>query len=262
MKPGEETPQNWQPPAQSLGQAPYQAPAQEPIVAPVAPQPVQQTPVTLANPLPVTPVSPAEPIQSGVMPQATTIPSTNTVPSADSMTEAVDETTETDLTGPDAPAEDASDDTALLRWQATEYIHHERTGLWYAVLGLVVVAFIALAIFVFNSITFAILIPVMLVSLVVYVRRPPSVLNYTLSRKGLHVNDRLYTYDQFKAFGVITHENAHSVVLLPRKRFQVSQTVYFPEEVGEPLVDMIAARLPMQEVELDAIDKLLKKLRI
>jgi hypothetical protein len=39
-------------------------------------------------------------------------------------------------------------------------------------------------------------------------------------------------------------------------------TAYFPEEVGEPLVDMLAARLPMQPHQPDAIDKLLTKLRI
>lgn len=231
MKPDDGTPQNWQQPAESLPQAPYQAP-----VAPVVPV----TPAVDASPVAPVTVSQPDP----------------TTATSDEVPSTVTEETNTDQASP------SDDDTALLRWQATEYLHHDRSALWYTVLSCVVVLFIILAIFVFHSVTFAILIPVMLVALVVYVRRPPSILNYILSRKGLHVNDRLYTYDQFKAFGVVTHDGTHSVVLLPRKRFQVSQTVYFPEEVGESLVDMIAARLPMQEVHLDPIDRLLKKLRI
>ena len=52
------------------------------------------------------------------------------------------------------------------------------------------------------------------------------------------------------------------MVLTPRKRFQIGQTLYFPEEVGEQLVDMLAERLPMKEVAPDAIDRLLAKLHL
>ena len=235
MKPGDETPQNWQQPAENLSQAPYQTPVPQ---EPIQDAPINSTPIDMQS-------NTAELQQPSLLePELETV-------------------AEEPYGAPEnLQQEDSTDDTALLRWQATEYIDHERTSQWYIILAIIVLAFITLAIFVFNSITFAILIPVMLVSLVVYVRRPPSILNYILSRKGLHVNDHLFIYDQFKAFGIVAHEGTHSVVLLPRKRFQVSQTVYFPEEVGEPLVDMLAARLPMQEVKLDAIDRLLKKLRI
>jgi hypothetical protein len=54
----------------------------------------------------------------------------------------------------------------------------------------------------------------------------------------------------------------HSAVLVPRKRFQLGQTVYFPTEVGEQLVDMLASRLPMKELEPDALDRLLARLHL
>ncbi len=268
MKPGEEQPQNWQQPAQSPPQAPYQTAA---IPAPDSTPPPLQSPAPVA-PLLATPVPPvAQPAPQTLTPpaEASVSPASSQMPyTSEAQPELVapielplQEDEYADEVAQDEDAVDTGNDV-LLRWQATEYIHHERTILWYVILGIVVVIFIALALLVFHSITFAILIPVMLIALVVYIRRPPSILNYILSRKGLHINDHLYLYDQFKAFGVVSHEELHSVVLLPRKRFQVSQTVYFPEEVGERLVDMLAARLPMQEVHLDTIDRLLKKLRI
>ena len=57
-------------------------------------------------------------------------------------------------------------------------------------------------------------------------------------------------------------ETANHVVLIPRKRFQLGQNIYFPTEVGENLVDMLAARLPMKEASPDIVDKLLAKLRL
>jgi hypothetical protein len=39
-------------------------------------------------------------------------------------------------------------------------------------------------------------------------------------------------------------------------------TVYFPEAQGEEIVDAFGARLPMEPVEMDLLDKLIKFLRI
>ncbi len=151
---------------------------------------------------------------------------------------------------------------AVLRWQGPEYIERDRGGRWYIAFVIVTLILIAVAIFLIRSWTFAVLIPVMAVALFVYTRRPPTLVDYTVSRKGIHVNDRLYSYDEFRSFGVVSHAGAHSVLLVPRKRFHMGVTAYFPEEVGEALVDMLAARLPMQTHTPDTIDKLLAKLRI
>lgn len=162
---------------------------------------------------------------------------------------------------PHAPPAEPVDET-LVRWQATEYIHREKNPLWYVIFGLVTIALTALAIFIMKEVTFAILVPVMAVALFVYTRRPPRVLDYTLSRQGLHVNDHLYPFAEFKAFGVIRDDGEYSVLLVPTKRFKPGVSVYFPEESGEAIVDMLGARLPMREVHLDLVDQLIRKLRI
>ena len=162
----------------------------------------------------------------------------------------------------DMTADDLPDDEILIRWQALEYMQHQHEPIWYVGFGATVLILIAVAIFVFKSPTFAVLVPVMAVALALYVRRPPATIDYTVSRKGIHVNDRLYTFDQFKSFSVVRQETTNHVVLIPRKRFQLGQNIYFPTEIGEKLVDMLAARLPMKEASPDIIDKLLAKLRL
>src|SRR5687767_7124881 len=83
-----------------------------------------------------------------------------------------------------------------VRWQAQEYIHHERNMLWFVVFGIIVVALMALAIFAMDSISFAILVPVMAAALLVYVNRPPRTLDYTIGRQGIHINDHLYPFSE------------------------------------------------------------------
>jgi hypothetical protein len=149
-----------------------------------------------------------------------------------------------------------------IRWQASEYIHQEKNALWFVGFGVVVLGLMALAILLMQAWTFAVLIAVMAVAVVVYSRRPPRELTYTLSAKGLYIGDRLYDLSEFKSFGVIHDGAEFSVMLIPVKRFLPGVTVYFPEALGEQIVDFLGARLPMQELRLDIIDKVVRKLRL
>ena len=149
-----------------------------------------------------------------------------------------------------------------IRWQASEYIHHEKNALWFVGFGIVVLGMMALAILLMQAWTFAVLIAVMAVAVVVYSRRPPRELTYTLSPKGLYVGDRLYDLSEFKSFGVIHDGDEYSIMLIPVKRFLPGVTVYFPEALGEQIVDFLGARLAMQELHLDIIDKVVRKLRL
>lgn len=149
-----------------------------------------------------------------------------------------------------------------LRWRATEYIHHEKDALWFIVFAVIVIVMMVVSILVIQSVTFTILIPVMAAALIVYTRRPPRIIDYTLSSQGLHLNDQLYPFSDFKGFGVIRDGREYSIMLLPTKRFKLGVSIYFPEEAGEAIVDVLGARLPMQEMHLDAFDRIIHKLRI
>lgn len=242
MQPNRNDPaDNWQQPSEQPSQSPYAAPA--PADIPQTPQPV----VTMTPETPIQPLAPSsptsvEPLESEPeqMPQPTP-------PQTEDSTAI-----QSGSTIPQEP----------VRWQAHEYIHREKNAGWFVVFAVVVLVLMAIAIFFMQSITFAILIPVMAVALIVYTRRPPRLLDYTLSAKGLYINDQLYSFSEFKGFGVIHDGDEFSVMLIPIKRFRMGVSVYFPEEAGEAIVDMLGARLPMQQLHLDPIDKVIRKLRI
>ena len=285
--------QDWQQPAQSTAHGAYQ-PIQDTTQEVTNTVPSPQTLSSSAGPAAVSEVSPA-PIPSAESPAAPEALATTPVSLPETQTASQPTTPEVSAASPSSPefsdptaravaqqateslaqespdqpdttndmtADDLPDDEILIRWQALEYMQHQHEPIWYIGFGATVLILIAVAIFVFKSPTFAVLVPVMAVALALYVRRPPATIDYTVSRKGIHVNDRLYTFDQFKSFSVVRQETTNHVVLIPRKRFQLGQNIYFPTEIGEKLVDMLAARLPMKETSPDIIDKLLAKLRL
>ena len=284
--------QDWQQPAQSTAHGAYQ-PIQDmaqvintvpspqtlpPSAGPAAVSEVSSAPIPSAEPsaipeaLTTTPVSlpetqtasqPTTPEVSAASPSSPEFSDPTATAVAQQATESpAQESPDQPDTTDDMTADGLPDDEILIRWQALEYMQHQHEPIWYIGFGATVLILIAVAIFVFKSPTFAVLVPVMAVALALYVRRPPATIDYTVSRKGIHVNDRLYTFDQFKSFSVVRQETTNHVVLIPRKRFQLGQNIYFPTEIGERLVDMLAARLPMKEISPDIIDKLLAKLRL
>ncbi|NTW61737.1 hypothetical protein HGB24_03600 [Candidatus Saccharibacteria bacterium] len=157
---------------------------------------------------------------------------------------------------------EASDDEPL-HWSAHEYVVQEKAPLWFILLAIVALALIALDIIYLKSYTFSALVVVMFIALIVYSRRPPRLIEYTLSgTQGLYIGNQLRHYSEFRAFGLIQEKDKYSIVLIPIKRFSPAVSVYFPSEVGEKLVDIFGARLPMQNLKLDFFDVIIRKLGI
>jgi hypothetical protein len=154
-------------------------------------------------------------------------------------------------------------DDAPVSWVANEYVHLEKGGLWYVIVAIVVLGLISVDVFLLKSITFWILVVVMAIALIVYLRRAPRSIQYMLSiKQGLYIGEKLYNLADFKAFGLIRDGEHHSIMLIPTKRIALGVSVYFPEEVGEKIVDILGARLPMQNLKLDAIDVIVRQLRL
>lgn len=152
---------------------------------------------------------------------------------------------------------------APVSWTASEYVHPDKNGLWYVLFVVIALSLIAIDIFLLKSYTFSVLVVVMAVSLVVYIRRAPRDIQYTLSAKqGLYIGEKLYNLADFKAFGLIRDGEHHSIMLIPIKRFATGVSVYFPEEAGERIVDILGKVLPMENLKLDMIDIVVRKLRL
>lgn len=160
-------------------------------------------------------------------------------------------------------AVDDTPDNPPITWSAQEYVHIDKGIGWFVLFALIVLALVAVDIFILKSWTFSALVIVMAIAIIIYIRRPPRVLTYALSPvQGLYVGERLYLFDDFRAFGIIKDGENHSIMLIPRKRFAPGVSVFFPEEAGERIVDILGQRLPIQELKLDIVDAVVRKLRL
>lgn len=162
----------------------------------------------------------------------------------------------------DEEYDDEDFDEEPVTWVAHEYIHQEKGALWFVIFTVVIVVLIAISLLLMNSWSFAVLLAVIAVVVVVYSRRPPRELTYSITGEGLVVDEKLHKFEDFKSFGVIRDGENFSVMLIPTQRFQPGITVYFPEESGEAIVDMLGSRLPMKDLKLDAVDRLVRLLRL
>lgn len=162
----------------------------------------------------------------------------------------------------ETPSPDRIDLTEPIAWNAPEGVQVQRGKLWYVFFVIVLIGLMALAILVFKNWTFAVLLPIMAVALFVLSNKTPQIINYAISPKGIYIADVLHDFSEFRAFGLIHENNQHSILLLPVKRFSPGLTIYFSETEGERIVDMLGARLPMQEIKPDALEKFIRLIKL
>ncbi len=148
-----------------------------------------------------------------------------------------------------------------ISWEAGEYVVRDKTGWWYVGLVAFVIVLCGVAVLL-QWWTFLVVILLGAVALVIYTVRPPRIIHYSLTKKGLTEDNIFHSFDDFKSFGFLQENGHFAIVLTPRKRFSPRVTVYFPESQGEAIIDALGVRLPMEEVNMDLLDKLIKFLRI
>lgn len=146
-------------------------------------------------------------------------------------------------------------------WQAEEYIVRDRNTWWYIGLFLVGGGLCVLAIFL-GWWTFLALVILSVIAILISALRPPRKIQYSLNKDGLTEGGTLHRFEDYKAFGILKEDSHFSAVLIPKKRFGLSTKVYFPSSDGEVIVDILGNHLPMEEIKLDFLDKIVNFLRI
>jgi hypothetical protein len=183
-------------------------------------------------------------------------------PSAEPQADAPAPVTPDPLPVPDQPQVPAPAQTdEPLSWQASEFVHHEKEGAWFLALLGVTIALLLIDFFLVRSWTFGALIIVMAIAVVVIARRPPRTITYTLSSRGIRIDEKQFNFQDFRAFGIVQENAFYSIRLVPSKRFMPMVSVFFPTEYGEEIAEIFGHALPMENIERDAIDKLVEKIR-
>ena len=149
----------------------------------------------------------------------------------------------------------------IIEWHFGADKKYEFSTRWYALMTLVLLALLALAIFVIKSWTFVALLLISSLALVLYIRRPSIDIKYKLDGNEITIDTKSYALDAYKAFGVIQNlSGSHKIILLPTKRFAPALELDISDTDGEVVVDFLGARLPMKKIESNFIDNIVQRI--
>lgn len=146
-------------------------------------------------------------------------------------------------------------------WSASEFIAHQKSFGWYALLVVVAAAVAALVYLLTKDkiSTGAVIFVAMILGITA--ARKPRTLRYELTDVGIGIGSKFYDYGQFRSFAIVDEGAFSSLVFMPLRRFMPLITVYYEPQDEDKIVGMLAERLPMEEHQLDLMERLMRRIR-
>ena len=154
----------------------------------------------------------------------------------------------------------AQDPADFLTWQASEYVHHHKGTMWYVSLALIVLGLLAVAVIFKLWLSVAVFVA-MGAAIAVYAHKPPRVLTYQLDSVGVTIDGKLYPYETFRSFGVLSDVEWHAMDLEPAQRFMPRLTVLFGDDDFDDIVAHLERHLPRADRDPDLVERMTRYLR-
>ena len=145
-------------------------------------------------------------------------------------------------------------------WQASEFIHHQKTASWYMVLGVIAFALVAAAIITQQWISIAVF-ATMTAAVVVYASKEPRILNYRLDNHGVTIDNKPNAYSKFKSYSVHKDTGWHMIDLDPTQRFAPRVSIIFDTDDLDKITAILDTKMPRVDREPDWIEKLTRSIR-
>lgn len=158
-----------------------------------------------------------------------------------------------------APKREPHDST--VEWTASEFMAHHKSTSWYAALAL---AAVIVAGFIYILTKDEITAGVILFAAAVMgfvAGRKPRTLNYRVAQDGVHIDAKVYTYQDYKAFSIIDEGAINSIKLVPLKRFLPPISMYYAPQDEKKIVEALSDYLPYEDKDDDAFDRMVRKIR-
>ena len=159
--------------------------------------------------------------------------------------------------------EQVSDNSAAqdsYSWDASEYIYHEKSAGWYLALWLIAAILCGILGFLQQWLSIAVVV-VMAIAIMVYTRKHPRTLQYTLDSDGIIIEHKELPYTNFRSFSILQDMAWYSIDLEPAKRFVPRLTLICENDDVEKIEQILSSHLPRADRELDFIERASRYLR-
>ena len=151
--------------------------------------------------------------------------------------------------------------TRSIEWTASEFIAHEKSMLWYAVLALITFAGSAIVFFVGRDWTTIVIFIIVGLILGIAAGRKPRQMQYRVDDSGFHIGSRSIPFNNFRSFAIDEEGPFANLVFLPNQRFMPITTAYVdPKDEGE-IMTILGDYLPIEHHTPDLIERLMRRIR-
>ena len=154
-------------------------------------------------------------------------------------------------------------DTGGVAWEASEYIHQHKGFRWYA-LYTAAIAVIIVLVNLFpggGGIYITLFILIVGIAFGIYANRPPQTVRYSVSPDGISIGSKVYRYDDFKSFSVVSEGGMNSILLTPVARFSPPLTIYYSPDDEQHIIDILSLNLPFEEHSPDLIERIMRAIK-
>ena len=152
-----------------------------------------------------------------------------------------------------------------LNWSALEFEERERSKDWFWALGIIVVTS-SIAAIIFNDYFFAVLLIISGLLLGFFAVKKPDVISYELNTDGLKIGNRLYPFENIKAFWVQLNSdkqlNAKNLLFIKSERIFIPIiAVPIEETMAEEIhYKMTSKEIPEVEMKEHPAEKIMEVL--
>jgi len=152
-------------------------------------------------------------------------------------------------------------DGATVTWTASEFIAHDKSSSWYLWLATGAIVLASLTYLLTRDKVPAGVVIIVAATFGFLAARKPRELQYVIDDTGIHIAEKTYPYSSFRSFSIIQEEAVESIWFMPLKRFMPPLTVYFDPDDGQKIVNLLSEFLPVENRQLDMVDRLMHRLR-
>ncbi|MDB5166137.1 MAG: hypothetical protein JWM37_209 [Candidatus Saccharibacteria bacterium] len=146
-------------------------------------------------------------------------------------------------------------------WNASEFIAHEKSIGWYAILGGGTVVVTALIFLITRDKITAGFIPLAALLFGVAASRKPHEVQYQIDEQGISIGDRFLPFHQFRSFSIVQDGAFSSIVFQPLKRFALLTSAYIDPKDEEAIIDIVSDSLPVEDHAPDLVEQLMRRIR-
>ena len=150
-------------------------------------------------------------------------------------------------------------------WNAPVYDHREHHTDWYWAVSIITIS-LAVAFFITGNVLLSLIVIIGMGTLLFHAKKPPEILEYELSRKGVRAGKIFYPWETLESFWILEAQNTEKehtgakILITSKKTFVPHIVIPLGETSTEDIRHVLEQMLPEESQAEPLPDRLMRKI--